>query len=260
MLGGPHMPHQAPKSSCGRPTSAMVGISGASVLRLVPVTAIARTLPARTIGSSARIASIISGMCPPTTSFSGRRRAAIGNDRHVGAGVLIERDLREMAGRAELRGRERPRLGVLLGRGDDLGQRLLRPVVGDDQHQRRVAGERDRREIGERIVGRVLQHQPRDVVGRGVEQHGVAVRRGALHVEAADRAVAAGAVLDDERDVALGLGLGGDQAREGVDAAARRHRHDDADGAVGEAPARARRSARAPRRPRPASSEARHGD
>ena len=37
-----------------------------------------------------------------------RRGAAIGDDRHVGAGVLIERHLREMAGRAELRGRERP--------------------------------------------------------------------------------------------------------------------------------------------------------
>jgi hypothetical protein len=36
------MPHQAPKSSCGSPTSAMVGISGASELRAVPVTANAR--------------------------------------------------------------------------------------------------------------------------------------------------------------------------------------------------------------------------
>ena len=66
-----------------------------------------------------------------------------------------------------------------------------------------------------------------------MEQHGVAVRRGALHLEAADRAVAAGAVLDDEMNVALSLDLGGDQAREGVDAAARRHRNDDADGAIG---------------------------
>ena len=34
------------------------------------MTATARTLPARTAGSSARIASIIIGMCPPITSFS----------------------------------------------------------------------------------------------------------------------------------------------------------------------------------------------
>ena len=117
----------------------------------------------------------------------------------LSAVVLVERDGGEMAGRAELRGRERPLVGIGLGRGDDLVQRFFRPVVGDDVHQRRVAGERDRREIGDRIVGRVLQHQPRDVVGRGVEQHRVAVRRGALHIEAADRRVAAGAVLDDER-------------------------------------------------------------
>ena len=65
-----HMPHQAPKLSAGRPTSAIVGISGASELRFVLVTAIARTLPARTIGSSARIASIIIGTWPPATSFT----------------------------------------------------------------------------------------------------------------------------------------------------------------------------------------------
>jgi hypothetical protein len=64
------MPHQAPKLSSGKPTSAIVGISGASELRFVLVTAIARTLPARTIGSRARIASIIIGTCPPTTSFA----------------------------------------------------------------------------------------------------------------------------------------------------------------------------------------------
>ncbi len=70
MPGGPHIAHQAPKLSAGRPTSAIVGISGASVLRLVLVTAIARTLPARTIGRSDRIASIIIGTWPPTTSLA----------------------------------------------------------------------------------------------------------------------------------------------------------------------------------------------
>ena len=52
------------------PTSAIVGISGASALRLVLVTATARTLPARTIGNSAMIASIISGTWPPATSLA----------------------------------------------------------------------------------------------------------------------------------------------------------------------------------------------
>jgi hypothetical protein len=62
-----------------------------------------------------------------------------------------------------------------------------------------------------------------------VEQHRVAVRRGALDIEAADRRVAAGAVLNDELHVALGLHLGRDQAGESVDAAAGRDRDDDAD-------------------------------
>ena len=54
-----------------------------------------------------------------------------------------------------------------------------------------------------------------------------------MDIEAADRAVAAGAVLDDELNVALRFDLGGDQPGEDVDAAARRHRNDDADGAIG---------------------------
>ena len=48
----------------------MVGMSGASALRLLPVTATARTLPPRTIGSSERIASIIIGTWPPATSLA----------------------------------------------------------------------------------------------------------------------------------------------------------------------------------------------
>lgn len=87
----------------------------------------------------------------------GRRRAAIDDDRQVEAVVLIERDGGEMAGRAELRGRERPLVGTGLGRGDDLGKRFLRAVVGDDVNERRIAGKRDRREIGDRIVGRILK-------------------------------------------------------------------------------------------------------
>jgi hypothetical protein len=66
-----------------------------------------------------------------------------------------------------------------------------------------------------------------------VEQHGAAVGRRALHIEAADRAVAARAVLHKEMNVALSFDLGGDEAREGIDPSTRRHGNDHADGAVG---------------------------
>jgi hypothetical protein len=60
-----------------------------------------------------------------------------------------------------------------------------------------------------------------------------------MHVEAADRAVAAGAVFHHELNVALGFDLGGDQSTKGIDAAARRHRHDDADRTAGKTRLRA---------------------
>ncbi|MBV8241622.1 MAG: 2-oxoglutarate and iron-dependent oxygenase domain-containing protein [Hyphomicrobiales bacterium] len=55
-----------------------------------------------------------------------------------------------------------------------------------------------------------------------------------MDVEAPDRAIAAGTVLNEELNVALGLDLGCNEAREGVDASTRRHGNDDADWAIGE--------------------------
>src|SRR5882724_4505369 len=118
------------------------------------------------------------------------------------------------------------------------------PAVGDDVNERGLAAKCDRREIGHRIVGRVLQHQSRDVMGRSVKQHRVAVWRRALDIKTANRGVTTGTVLDDELHVVLGLGLGGNQARKGVDAAARRHRHHDADRTGGEVGLRAQHAGR----------------
>ena len=173
-----------------------------------------------------------------------RRSAAINDDRQIEAGVLVEGNGREMAGRAELRGCEGPCLAVRLGCGDNLRHGFFLPAVRNDVQQRRVAGERNRGEIGRRIVGHVAHHQPRDIVRRSVEQHGVAIRRRMLHIEAADRAVAARAVLHKEMNVALGFDLGGDEAREGIDASTRRHGNDDADGAIGKPRLRTRCSRR----------------
>jgi hypothetical protein len=176
---------------------------------------------------------------PADDVVRGRCRPAINDDGQIEAVVLIERNGGEMAGRAELRRREGPLVGVCLARGDELRQRLLLPVVRNDVHQRRTACERDRSEIGDGIVGHIAHDQPRDIVRRGVEQHRIAIRRGPLDVEAPDRAVPTGTVLDHELNTALGRDLGCNEAREGVDASARRYRNDDADWMIGETRLRA---------------------
>jgi hypothetical protein len=67
-----------------------------------------------------------------------------------------------------------------------------------------------------------------------VEQHCITIRGSALDVEAPDRAIPAGTVLNDELNTALGRDLGCNEAREGVDASAWRYGNDDADWAIGE--------------------------
>jgi hypothetical protein len=52
-----------------------------------------------------------------------------------------------------------------------------------------------------------------------VEQHRITVRRGALYIDAADRAVAAGTVFDNELNVALRRDFRRDQPDKSVDTA-----------------------------------------
>ena len=107
---------------------------------------------------------------PASPVIRRRRRAAIDHDRNIQAGVLIECDLGELAGRAELRGGKRPSVRFRLGRGDDLLDGLFLAVLGDDVDERRLTGERNRREPGQRIVRYVAHDQPCHVMGRSVEQ------------------------------------------------------------------------------------------
>jgi hypothetical protein len=110
------------------------------------------------------MASIIVGTCPPYNVVRSRRSAAINDDRQIEPGVLVEGNGREMTGRAELRRGERPCLGVRLGCGDDFRHGPFLPAIRNDMQQRRVAGERNRGEIGRGVVGHVAHHQTRDIV------------------------------------------------------------------------------------------------
>ena len=92
-----------------------------------------------------------------------------------------------------------------------------------------VADQADRREIGHRIErqGREqkLVHRER----HRLQQHGVAVRVGLGDRVGADRGRAAALVLDHHLLAPDRRQLGGDDARDGVGAAAGRKRHDEAD-------------------------------
>jgi hypothetical protein len=77
-------------------------------------------------------------------------------------------------------------------------------------------------------------HQ-RLVDGQGADAHGqrIAVGRGLGQLAHADIAARAGFVLDHERLAQRGRQLGGDQARDGIHAAAGRNRNEDAHRARG---------------------------
>ena len=104
----------------------------------------------------------------------------------------------------------------------------------DHQHERQVAGPRDRGEILDRIVGHVLE-QIRIGRMRCVRRHEqrVAVGRGAGDIARCNRAVGARLVVDHHADTERDTEFLPDQARRGVGAAAggeRQHQRDVAGG------------------------------
>ena len=177
--------------------------------------------------------------------------------RHQGdvtAGKVVERGLdalvRDMVHLDAQRGLEQFAIEVLRGsrpgraegeaaRG---GARKLDQVRDRADRKRRIdqqdfggkRNERDRNEVGERIVGQVLVQGD---VGRerraGRDHERVAVRRRAHHRDGARHRARAGPVLDHERFSVQPLELAADQpGKDAVHAARRRRRHD-GDGARG---------------------------
>jgi hypothetical protein len=61
------------------------------------------------------------------------------------------------------------------------------------------------------VQRRIAHDQLRYIVRRSVKQHRVPVRRSTMNVEACDRAISAGAVLDDELNVRQGADLSRNQ-------------------------------------------------
>ena len=117
-----------------------------------------------------------------------------------------------------------------LGRGEHVLEILVRlHRAGGDRH-RRGADDHHRLEILHRVERQLGIERLVHRVGVEDEHEGVAVGRALRHVLGADDAGGAGAVLDDELLLERLAELGGEQARQRVDRAARRVGRDELDG------------------------------
>ena len=154
--------------------------------------------------------------------------AAVGDHQHVEAGGLLEHFGGQMRRSADAARRIGDLAGLPLGQRDQIGDRGDRDFwPGDDQH--RAAGDqRYRREILQRIVGRLAADERRDDEGAaGREQDGVAVGLRLGDEVGADASIAAGPVVDDDRLPQALMHAGRELARDDIGAAARRERQHD---------------------------------
>ena len=127
-----------------------------------------------------------------------RAGALVGNMGDVGAHRGVEHHAAEMRGGARA-GRAELHLGLVgLGVGDEFLEVLDRQVLAHQERDRNLGDQRHRREVGHRVVERLLVERLALRLGAdGAEQHGVAVGPGVGHAPAAGLAAGAADVLDD---------------------------------------------------------------
>jgi hypothetical protein len=156
--------------------------------------------------------------------------------------------------------RGRPESGI--GNGDlflvglQIGNQFLhagnRHVVPDEQGHRHVGHLADRLEVLQRIERQPLVERRRSRHADMHQQHGVAVRRRAHDLVAADRAAGAGCILDHHGLLEIALELLGEQARHRVGRPSRGERNDHRDRFRGKFLRDARCRQHAHRKPEPA--------
>ena len=89
---------------------------------------------------------------------------------------------------------------LLLRRGDEIGERLVRQVGADQHHGGQIGDMDDRGEGGVRIVGKLGAEHMRDGVRPDLgEEQVIAIRLFAHDRGGRDGAAGAGPVLDDQR-------------------------------------------------------------
>ncbi len=213
----------------GTPDSAIVGTSGAEMLRLALVTAIARRRPGFHVLPRGRHRDEHELHLPADRVDDRRSAALVRHVHHVDAGLQLEELARDVRRRADADGRvvelARVRLGVrdqLLDAGD--GNRRV-----DDEDLRNHRGEAHRHEIALDVERQLLVELRVDRVRRQREQDRVAVGRRFRDDVGAEIAGGAAAVVDDDRLAELRRQRLDDDARNDVGAAARRIRDDELD-------------------------------
>ena len=225
----------------------MVGMSGASGVRVRLVMASARTLPSRICGSRIEIASKVQCTCWPSSGGERLAAALVGHADEIGAGARLEQLGGQMrqAARAGVREVELARIGLRVG--DEFLHAL--PRRGGMHHEDLVAlgNLRDRREALRRIVAGARRHRRDHGEHAGVaDQQRQAVGRRGRDRARADRAARAGTVLHDRRLAELRQDLR-EEPRRNVGRPARRRGHDQPDRLVGKGLREGRAAERASR-------------
>ena len=154
------------------------------------------------------------------------RTTLVGDVLEVDAGQLLE--LLPGQARRRLRTAEAELAGVGLGIRDELAQGLRGQRRDGDDHPRRASDQRDRRDIGHRVVGHLGLQARIDDVRRDHHHEAVPVGRGLEHEVRSGDAVGARAVLHKNVLPPGFAELLRDLAADDVRAAARRIRHHDA--------------------------------
>ena len=111
---------------------------------------------------------------------------------------------------------------------NELLERLDRQRGGDDEHAGLATDQRDRREVLDRVIGKLGIQRGADRIGLRREQKRVAVWRRLRHDVGADGRARAGLVVDDHLLAEPLRELLRDHAHRPVDRTARREGHDDA--------------------------------
>ena len=125
--------------------------------------------------------------------------AAIGHMDHADAGHGLQQLGKQVLDRPIAARAERQLAGIVLGKRDEVGERVHAQVRRHHEHERSVADHCDRHKIPHRIVGRVLVHVHGDRERRGAaEQQRVTVGRGLGDRRGPDHGASAGPVLDQQ--------------------------------------------------------------
>ena len=202
-------------------------------MRLVPVTREPRMRPSLISGMAVAIGTIATSTSPAITAALIWASPRNGTGENVDAGRVLEHFHGQMqrvadAARAVI---ELARLGA--GARDQVLDRADARFRACHQHQSRTGDLGDGREILLSVERQAFVKRRRDRGAGGVLQDRVAVGRGLGDRIGAKDAAGAGFVFDDHRLADLLRQLHAHEAGQHVDRAARRERHDQADGAVG---------------------------